>query len=129
MARPTKERRVEFLPEYNYFKPVGIHRKELEEIHLTIEEFEALRLKDLECLTQEEAAERMHISRPTFQRILTEARRKLTRALIEGYAIKFEGGNYLLAQKGYCKGCGREFKPGQRRRRRGTYCSDCDSKD
>ena len=47
MARPTKERRVEFLPEYNYFKPVGIPRKELEEIHLNIEEFEALRLKDL----------------------------------------------------------------------------------
>ncbi|MFI5359559.1 MAG: DUF134 domain-containing protein [Halanaerobiales bacterium] len=99
MARPTKERRVEFIPEFDYFKPVGKPLHELEEICLTIEEVEALRLKDLEGLTQEEAAEKMDVSRPTFQRILTMGRKKLTSALINGYAIKFQGGNYRLAGK------------------------------
>src|SRR5690554_3172186 len=129
VVRPTKERRVEFIPEYNYFKPVGIPRKELEEICLNIEEIEALRLKDMEGLTQEEAAEKMDVSRPTFQRILTEARKKLVKALIEGYAIRFQGGNYRLVDKYRCKGCGREFRPGLNRMRRGRrdYCTDCDN--
>jgi len=99
MARPTKERRVELVPEYDYFKPVGKPLKELEEICLTIEEVEALRLKDLEGLTQEEAAEKMDISRPTFQRILTMGRKKLADALVNGYAIRLQGGNYRLADK------------------------------
>lgn len=128
MVRPTKERRVEYIPEYNYFKPVGIPRKELEEICLSIEEIEALRLKDMEGLTQEEAAERMEVSRPTFQRILTEARSKVARALIDGKAIRFQGGNYRLESSFYCSGCGRVMRPGRNRMRKGqrsNYCSDC----
>ncbi|NLM96829.1 MAG: DUF134 domain-containing protein [Halanaerobiaceae bacterium] len=128
MARPTKERRVEYIPEYNYFKPVGIPGKELEEICLSIEEIEAMRLKDMENLTQEEAAERMEVSRPTFQRILTEARSKLVRALIDGKAIRFQGGNYRLSSSFHCRGCGRITGRGRNRMRRGresNYYTDC----
>ena len=118
MARPTKERRVELVPEFDYFKPVGKPLKELEEICLTIEEVEALRLKDLEGLTQEEAAEKMDISRPTFQRILTMGRKKLADALVNGYAIRLQGGNYRLADKSCPRRQGRGFKQAHRKRGR-----------
>jgi uncharacterized protein len=71
MARPLKCRRVSYFPQTKYFKPAGIPIKNLEEVCLSIEELEAIRLKDLESLEQEQGAEKMNISRPTFQRILT----------------------------------------------------------
>mgnify|MGYP005857607387 CR=1 FL=1 len=94
MARPQKCRRVEFLPNATYFKPAGIPLRDLEEISISVEEAEAIRLKDLDGLEQEQGAEKMNISRPTFQRILSSARRKLADALLNGKAIKIEGGNY-----------------------------------
>ncbi len=94
MPRPPKCRRVEFVPEITYFKPAGVPLVNLEEISLTIEELEAVRLKDLEALEQEQCAEKMQVSRPTFHRILAAARRKIAEALVEGKAIKVEGGNY-----------------------------------
>lgn len=94
MARPPKCRRVEFVPEVTYFKPAGVPLVELEEISLTVEELEAVRLKDLEGLEQESCAGRMHISRPTFHRILGAARRKIAQALVSGSAIRIEGGNF-----------------------------------
>lgn len=97
MPRPPKCRWVEFLPQHTYFKPAGIPLRELEEEVLAVEEVEALRLKDLEGLEQEECAERMQVSRPTFQRILVGARQKLTRALVDGKAIRVEGGNFAVA--------------------------------
>ena len=75
MARPTKWRRVAFVPQVTYFKPAGIPLRALEEVGLTVEELEAIRLKDVEGLQQEECAERMRISRPTFHRVLESARR------------------------------------------------------
>ena len=98
MARPSKCRRVAFLPNVTYYKPAGIPLKDLQEVGLTIEEAEALRLKDLEGMEQEQGAEKMNISRPTFQRILTGARKKLADALLNGKAIKIEGGNFQIAQ-------------------------------
>jgi len=77
MSRPPKCRRVAYMPEVTYFKPAGIPLRALEEVRLSIEEAEALRLKDMEGLEQEQAAEKMNISRPTFQRILTSARQKI----------------------------------------------------
>jgi predicted DNA-binding protein (UPF0251 family) len=68
----------------------------LEDVGLTVEEVEAVRLKDVEGLQQEECAERMHISRPTFHRVLGSARRKIADALINGKAIRIEGGNFAL---------------------------------
>ncbi|MGQ9497425.1 MAG: DUF134 domain-containing protein [Desulfotomaculales bacterium] len=111
MGRPPKCRRVEFMPHCTFFKPAGIPLCDLEEIALTVEEVEALRLKDLEGLEQEACAERMGISRPTFQRILTSARVKLTEALVEGKAIKVEGGHYqFVARPWRCTACGAEWE-------------------
>lgn len=94
MARPVKCRRVGSLPGVTYFKPAGIPLRNLEEVILSIEEAEAVRLKDLSGLEQEQGAEKMNVSRPTFQRILTSARRKIADALLNGKAIRIEGGNY-----------------------------------
>ena len=97
MPRPTKCRRVAFLPSVTYFKPAGIPLKVLKAVRLSVEEAEAIRLKDLEGLEQEEGAEMMNISRPTFQRVLKSARRKMADALLCGKAIKVEGGSYEVA--------------------------------
>jgi len=96
MARPVKWRRVIAIPQVRYFKPAGIPLRALEDVGLTVEEVEAVRLKDVEGLQQEECAERMHISRPTFHRVLGSARRKIADALINGKAIRIEGGNFAL---------------------------------
>jgi predicted DNA-binding protein (UPF0251 family) len=82
------------MPQVKYFKPAGIPLKQLEEECLSLEEIEAVRLKDLEGLEQEQGAERMNVSRPTFQRILASARQKIAAALIQGKAIKIEGGSF-----------------------------------
>ncbi|MFW6034666.1 MAG: DUF134 domain-containing protein [Halothermotrichaceae bacterium] len=128
MVRPTKERRVEFIPKIKYFKPSGIPLREIEEIRLSIEEIEAVRLKDLKGLTQEEAAGKMNISRPTYQRVLTEARKKIAEALIKGKAIRFEGGDYKLAEYLDCEKCGSRFR--RKFRHRGgsgnINCPDCE---
>lgn len=133
MARPTKERRIEFIPENKYFKPAGIPMRDIEEVSLTLEEVEAVRLKDMEELNQEECASRMNVSRPTFQRVLIEARRKIADALITGKAIRFHGGDYKLADKYFhCSRCGERYnKVYQNRRRRGRVyqkylCPECD---
>jgi predicted DNA-binding protein (UPF0251 family) len=69
----------------------------LEEVQLSIEEAEAIRLKDTEELEQEQCAERMRISRPTFHRILSSARKKMADALLNGKAIRIEGGTFQLS--------------------------------
>ena len=85
------------MPGVTYFKPAGIPLRALEEIILTVEEAEAIRLKDLEGLEQEEGAEKMNISRPTFQRVLASARQKIASALLNGKAIRIEGGNFEVS--------------------------------
>ena len=101
MPRPLKCRRVAFLPQVNYFKPAGVPLRLLDEVILSVEEAEALRLKDLEGLEQSESAERMNISRPTFQRVLAAARQKVADALLHGKAIRIEGGNFEMAWHRY----------------------------
>jgi len=97
MSRPSKCRRVAFVPEVTYFKPAGIPLRILEEVHVSVEEAEAMRLKDVEGLEQEQCAEKMRISRPTFRRVLESARRKIADALLHGKAIRIEGGNFEMA--------------------------------
>ncbi|HEY86801.1 MAG TPA: DUF134 domain-containing protein [Dehalococcoidia bacterium] len=99
MGRLPKWRRVAFMPEITYFKPAGILARLLDEVCLSVEEVEAIRLKDLEELEQEECAERMHISRPTFHRVLVAARQKVADALLNGRAIRIEGGNFEMASR------------------------------
>ncbi len=96
MPRPRKCRRISYMPGVNYFKPAGIPLRFLEEVRLTLEEAEAIRLKDIEDLDQVACAERMNISRPTFQRILDSARKKIAEALLNGKAIRIEGGNFEM---------------------------------
>jgi uncharacterized protein len=92
MARPKFCRRVSQQPVYRIFKPVGVPMATLEEVVLSVDELEAIRLADLEGLYQEQAAERMNVSRQTFGRIVEAARQKVARVLTEGFALRIEGG-------------------------------------
>ena len=92
MARPRKPRAVRRQPEAVYFKPAGVPLRVLREVTLGLDEVEALRLADLEGLSHEEVGEMMEVSRATAGRILAEARRKTALALVEGQAIRVEGG-------------------------------------
>jgi len=97
MPRTPKCRRVAFMPQVTYFKPAGIKLTALEDVQMSVEEAEALRLKDLEGLEQEQAAVKMNISRSTFQRVLASARQKVSDALLNGKALRIEGGNFEVA--------------------------------
>jgi len=90
MPRPRLGRRIRFNPEITYFKPQGVPMNMLETVELTTEELEALRLKNIEELDQVESAKKMDTSQSTFQRILSSAYKKISRALILGQAIKIK---------------------------------------
>ena len=107
MPRPKIVRRVSEHPPVDYFKPRGIPMRGLEEVLLAIEELEALRLADLEGMSQQEAAEKMGVSRATFARVLHEARRKTADALVNGKALQIEGGTFELTERLFrCVSCG-----------------------
>jgi predicted DNA-binding protein (UPF0251 family) len=89
-GRPRRNRYIAFQPNITYFKPQGIPLRNLEEIILTKEEIESLRLKNIHNLDQIACAEKMKTSQSTFQRILSSAYQKLSKALIEGMAIRIE---------------------------------------
>lgn len=111
MPRAPKPRSVAFFPFVTYFKPAGVPLRGLEEEVLSVEEIEALRLKDLEGLDQETCAERMGISQSTFQRMLAAARYKLVRGIVDGKALRIEGGNYEAAGTRFrCLDCGHEWE-------------------
>ena len=97
MARPRNCRRVGCLPGSQYFKPRGIPLSGLEEINLTVDEFEAIRLADLEGLYQDQAAGRMNVSRQAFGRIIESGHKKVAEALVKGKALKIEGGDFDMA--------------------------------
>ena len=90
MPRPKKCRCINCRLDASYFKPRGIPLTELEEVSLSLDEVEALRLADLEGRYHEDAAGEMKISRATFGRIVNEARRKVAEALIRGKALRIE---------------------------------------
>ena len=96
MPRPISPRRVRCIPGVCQFKPAGVPLRELEEEILTLDEVEALRLADAEGKYQEEVAEKMGVSRQTVGRILASARQKVARALVNGKAIRLEGGTVHL---------------------------------
>ena len=96
MGRRQLWRKVSSIPQVTYFKPAGLRIAELEEVKLLVEEAEAIRLKDLEGLEQEECAGKMNISRSTFSRLLDSARKKIADALLSGKAIRIEGGNFEM---------------------------------
>lgn len=90
MPRPRCCRRIAGEPACRVFKPAGIPASTLEEVVLTLEEYEALRLADHEGLYQEAAAERMGVSRQTFGRAIASARGKVARALVLGCVLRIE---------------------------------------
>lgn len=129
MSRPRKYRRVESVPGVTYFKPAGIPLKNLEEIHLTIEEAEAIRLKDIEGMEQRQCAGSMSVSRATFQRILTSGRQKVAKALLYGKAIRIEGGSFEMAHRTYTCSNGHEFEVSfeELTRTPPEMCPECES--
>lgn len=99
MGRQPLWRRVGIIPRVTYFKPRGIPLLHLQEVCLSVEEVEAIRLKDMEGLEQEECARKMNVSRTTFSRILGSARQKVADVLLNGKAMKIEGGNFEMASR------------------------------
>ena len=100
MPRPCKCRRVERFPHAVFFKPAGIPLTELDELCLSVEGLEALRLADAEGLSMDDAAVRMGVSRHSFGRILRRARRTVAEVLSRGVALRIDGGSYRLDEAG-----------------------------
>lgn len=112
MPRPLKCRRVDIDPEHRCFKPSGSDNPAAGFITMTYDEFEAIRLADVEGLYQEEAASCMHISRQTFGNILGSARRKLGEMLVYGRILNVTGGNIMVSSEERafgCTGCGHKW--------------------
>ncbi len=127
MARPQYCRKIGCEPDANYFKPRGIPASMLEEVALTLDEFEAVRLADLEGLYQEEAAARMRISRQTFGRIIESARGKIADALVNGKALRIEGGNVSVEKARRCPACGKMIDTAEENRD-SPVCPGCGKK-
>jgi predicted DNA-binding protein (UPF0251 family) len=105
---------VEASPASALFKPAGIPFSELSCVEMTLDEFEALRLADLEGLYQEEAAAKLGVSRPTVGRILESARRKVAEALVLGKALRIEGGPVVArSRRGHCPRCAQRWGSGR----------------
>jgi predicted DNA-binding protein (UPF0251 family) len=105
VPRPRRFRWVGAQPNSTYFKPRGIPLADLEEVVLAVDEHEAIRLADLRGLQQEEAAEKMKVSRATFGRIVASARRKVADAIINAKAIRIEGGDFVMTGAYACEEC------------------------
>lgn len=88
MPRPKQCRQIELDPKVTFYKPQGVPLNQLEIIEITHEEWESLRLKCVEGFDQTTSAEKMNTSQSTFQRILTNAQKKLSTAIVKGMAIK-----------------------------------------
>ncbi len=108
MARPRNCRRIHSKPDTVVFKPAGVPASACGEIELGLDEVEAIRLADVEGLYQEDAARAMNVSRQTFGRILTEARHKVARAVVEGKMLLITGGEVKMVENRQfkCEGCG-----------------------
>jgi uncharacterized protein len=128
MVRPKRFRRIFQEPLIRCFKPdLDNDIDQINPIEITIDEFEAIRLKDYQNIKQQKSAELMDISQPTFHRILNITRGKIAKALVEGKIIKIKGGKFVTDIEKYkCKTCGFEWSnPGKKY----DKCPDCKSED
>ncbi len=108
MARPRRIRRIFFQPGVTYFKPAGVSMMHLQETVLSFDELEAIRLIDSERMEQSKAGKKMKISQSTLSRLLRDGRKKLAEAIVNGQAIKIQGGNFKMVQpRGRGLGMGR----------------------
>ena len=119
MPRPMKWRKVCCLPESNKFGPLDSVLDDQDHVNMTVDEYETIRLIDLEGFTQEECAKQMNIARATVQGIYVEARRKLAESLVNGKVLIIEGGEYRL-----CDGLGNGCVRGCHRHGRGICFTD-----
>jgi uncharacterized protein len=99
MPRPRKCRKVCCLPKSTLFGPLNTADRDINTIVMTIDEYETIRLIDLEGMMQEECAEKMDVARTTVQRIYNDARLKLAKSLVNGDILKIEGGDYKLCEE------------------------------
>ncbi len=123
MPRPPKKRTVDTLPDRRFFKPAGVPLSDLDTVKLKVEELEALRLKHCENLDQKDGAERMEISRATFQRVLKSACTKVSEALVDGKAIDIHGGEFRLRGRPRCKKCDHTWAAAKKH----ETCPECSS--
>jgi len=127
MVRPRIFRNISGKPEITCFTPEKEDLDSLEPIKITIDEFEAIRLRDYHNVHQKKSAEIMGISQPTFHRILNSARKKISKALIEGNSIVIVGGELIIDKKKYkCNICGFEWSNPKKEY---SKCPECDSED
>lgn len=127
MSRPRRFRKILEEPQIRCFKPEKKNMGSSEPIKITIDEFEAIRLRDYHDIRQIRSAEIMGISQPTFHRILTSARKKISKALIEGNMIIIVGDDFITDKKRYkCNICGFEWLSKEKEY---DQCLDCKSKD
>lgn len=104
---PYRKRTIKEPPRFQIFKPAGVSTRLLKHITMTLDEHEAIRLADYRELEHLEASQKMNISRPTFTRLINQARHKISQALIEGSVLIIEGGNIDFKQTlHYCQDCG-----------------------
>lgn len=96
MPRPMKCRKVCCLPETTSFGPLDAKNIDNEVIIMTVDEYETIRLIDLEGMMQEECAEKMNVARTTIQRMYNDARLKIAKSLVNGTLLKIEGGHFTL---------------------------------
>jgi uncharacterized protein len=113
MTRPKCCRQIGIMPGKTCFHPEGETLSSFEVVLLNLDEYEAIRLADLEGLYHEQAASRMNISRQTFGRIIEAARRKVADVLVNGKTLKIEGGSVSMkAEKpAHCPRCRRPLSP------------------
>lgn len=111
MPRPEKNRIVDNPPLFNKFKPVGVAGRHLDEVQLSLDEYEALRLADQKGFSHADAAEEMNISRSTFTRLIERSRKKIMDFMINGKVLRINGGNVHFRQNIIkCFDCGYMFK-------------------
>ncbi len=127
MPRPRIFRRISENPQIRCFKPERDNLESLEPIKITIDEFEAIRLRDYHDIQQKKSAEIMGVSQPTFHRILSSARKKISKALVEGNMIMIIGGEAIDEKKSYkCNICGFEWSSPKKEY---NQCPDCQSEN
>jgi len=106
MSRPQKSRKICIPPKMHGFKPFGIAVFDNEPIVMTFDEYESIKLINYENMPQDEAADKMQVSRPTITRIYNGALKKIAQAFVEGKSILIAGGNFELEKEWYkCKNC------------------------
>jgi len=127
MPRPKNNRIVYEPPFYTEFKPAGVSSKSLEEVVLSLDEFEAIRLADLVGMSHKEAAFEMEISRSTFSRLIVKSRKKIAEYFFQGKLLTVNGGNIHFRKNIiHCSDCGHIFKINIETSI--TECPECHSK-